>query len=70
MEIKTLDQRINEAKQASHYFDGDNLYEIDNCYEEEDKPCFRVLDTKGSNEHVIAFCDIPSKAYFMKLVRI
>ena len=68
-----VDQLIAQAAQAHTYFDGTTRYEIDNCYEDEDNdgnPCFRILDPRTSEDYLIAFCDIPAEAYFMKLVRI
>lgn len=68
-----VDQLIAQAVQAHTYFDGTTHYEIDNCYEDADdngNPCFRILDPRTSEDYLIAFCDIPAEAYFMKLVRI
>ena len=69
-----IEKRKAEAAQASHYFDGLIRYEMENCYEEADEineESFRVVSADGYDDtHLIAFCDIPQEAYFLKLTRI
>jgi hypothetical protein len=69
-----IEKRIKEAAQATHYNDGLIQYEIDNYYEDDDGDgirCFRVVSASGHDDtHLIAFCDIPQEAYFLKLTRI
>jgi hypothetical protein len=69
-----IEKRIEEAALAVEYFDGINYYRIDNCYEDADefnKKSFRVISDDGYDDtHLIAFCDIPQEAYFLKLTRI
>jgi hypothetical protein len=69
-----IEKRIKEAAQATHYNDGLIQYEVDNCYEDDDGEgirCFRVVSAEGYEDtHLIAFCDIPQEAYFLKLTRI
>ena len=69
-----VEKRKTEAAEASHYFDGLIRYEMENCYEEADEineESFRVVSADGYDDtHLIAFCDIPQEAYFLKLTRI
>lgn len=69
-----VEKRKTEAAEASHYFDGLIRYEMENCYEEADEineESFRVVSADGYDDtYLIAFCDIPQEAYFLKLVRI
>jgi hypothetical protein len=70
-----VEKRIKEAAQATHYNDGLLQYKIDDyLVDDEDEngnDCFRVISADGYDDtHLIAFCDIPQEAYFLKLTRI
>ena len=69
-----IEKRELEIAQATHYYDGLIRYEIDDYCFGKNKDgiyCFRVVSAEGHDDtHLIAFCDIPKGAYFLKLTRI
>jgi len=70
-----IEKRKAEAAQATHYNDGLIEYKVDDYLaddeDENGNDCFRVVSAEGYDDtHLIAFCDIPQEAYFLKLTRI
>jgi hypothetical protein len=70
-----IEKRKAEAANAVEYFDGKNYYRVDDYFvddeDENGNDCFRVVSADGHDDtHLIAFCDIPQEAYFLKLTRI
>jgi|GEM_PF-6036243 len=73
MTVKTPAQRKAEAAQAYYYHDGLIRYEIDDCVTKNKNgiDCFQAYNIEDYDDtHLIAFCDIPQEAYFLKLTRI